>query len=483
MSLLTKRFQVLAFLICVALVTLVSSFFLSLEAGDEARRRFAGLVRVSDWHSSQLHTETLRLIGTLDRYILGDESLERNDIMFRYEILWSRFSAVLDDKKTLYIWSQGDEVLQGLFQNLKSLEPVISGVSRGDQEVNGYARAVLLDLEAELRKYFQTVVTGEALEAIWLQDLKATNLRNELYILGILTSSLLLAGLVFYELSRSRAHARREQEARVAAEEAQRNAEQARVAAELANRAKAEFLATMSHELRTPLNAIIGFSEAMAQGILGELDYAGRDYAGEIAIAGRHLLSIINDLLDLAKVDAGHLSLEETTMDCESILIACVLMVSDRASRRDIKIKIELPQGNIAIFGDQIRLKQAVINLLSNAVKFSLENSTVRILARLGETGGVTISIEDEGIGMSPEEVSVAMQRFRQVSRGLKRAHEGTGLGLPIVEALVKLHGGELRIFSSPGVGTTAIIELPSSRTRPSQKLATPSQNTTVQSI
>ena len=114
-----------------------------------------------------------------------------------------------------------------------------------------------------------------------------------------------------------------------------------------------------------------------------------------------------------------------------------------------------------------------MINLLSNAVKFSPENSTVRIWAKLGETGGVTLSVVDEGLGMSPEEVSVAMQRFRQVSRGLKRAHEGTGLGLPIVEALVKLHGGELRIVSSPGIGTTAAIELPSNRTQSPPKLAT----------
>ena len=186
MSLLTKRFQVLAFLICVALVTLVSSFFLSLGAGDEARQRFAGLVRLSDWHSSQLHTETLRLIGTLDQYIL--ETKVSNE-----PILYSamKFSGAASRqfwmiKNSLHILSNGDEVLQALFQKLKNLESVISRVSRDNKEVNEQVRAILLDLDAELRKYFQTVVTGEALEAIWLQDLKATNLRNELYILGIL---------------------------------------------------------------------------------------------------------------------------------------------------------------------------------------------------------------------------------------------------------------------------------------------------------
>ncbi len=238
--------------------------------------------------------------------------------------------------------------------------------------------------------------------------------------------------------------------------------------AEHANRAKSDFLANMSHELRTPLNAILGFSEIISKQLLGPVGtVAYREYANDIYTSGKHLLNIITDILDFAKIEATTLKLEETEIQLGKLLSTCMRFTSTRAVQADVKVALELPPDFPAVWADDLRLKQIVLNLLSNAIKFSPTGETVGIRARLNAEGGVEIEVVDRGCGMSPAELDVALQPFRQIESSMAKRTEGTGLGLPLAKRLIDLHGGALEIDTRPGKGTVARIRLPASRTRP----------------
>jgi two-component system cell cycle sensor histidine kinase PleC len=238
------------------------------------------------------------------------------------------------------------------------------------------------------------------------------------------------------------------------------------VAAEDADRTRANFLALMSHELRTPLNAIIGFSEILAGEMFGPHGvkaYGG--YAADILGAGRHLLSLINDILDLSKCDAGHLDLHSEPVDLSGLLRDCLRYLQARAADGKVSLGIEIPDDLPAVRADALRLKQIVLNLLSNAVKFTLAGGRVTLRADVAADGGVRIAVADTGIGMSPEQIPIALEPFRQISSPLARNVEGTGLGLSMAKALTERHGGTLGIESALEVGTTVTIHLPPGRT------------------
>jgi len=227
---------------------------------------------------------------------------------------------------------------------------------------------------------------------------------------------------------------------------------------ETASRHKSDFLATMSHELRTPLNAIIGFSEVLHEQMFGELNERQLAYVDDVLAAGKHLLSLINDVLDLAKIEAGKMELELSEVEIPEVLRSAVSMHSERASRGGVELSLTTEPEEITISADGRRVRQVVFNLLSNAVKFTPAEGRVDVSARLDD-GRVEIAVADTGPGIAPEELETIFEEFKQATDG-KRA-EGTGLGLPLSQKLVELHGGRLWVESEVDRGSTFRFTLP----------------------
>ena len=252
-----------------------------------------------------------------------------------------------------------------------------------------------------------------------------------------------------------------------ALEEVRRNQERliaAKEAAEAANRAKSEFLANMSHELRTPLNAIIGFSGMMSDRMFGPLEEKYVEYANIIGDSGRHLLAIITDILDVAKADADRLLLAEEQVEIGDVVELGSKIVQDMADRAQIEFVSEIDEHLPPMIGDPAKLTQILVNLLSNAVKFTAPGGQVRLTVEQRVHRGVTFRVEDTGIGMSADQIPIALAPFGQISNSLTRKHDGVGLGLPLTKRLVELHGGTIEIDSEPGKGTIASVHLPEER-------------------
>ncbi len=251
--------------------------------------------------------------------------------------------------------------------------------------------------------------------------------------------------------------------------EASAHLRRAKEEAEYANRSKSEFLATMSHELRTPLNAIIGFSEIIkteAFGPTGNATY--KEYANDINESGAHLLELINDILDLSKVEAGSMELSEEVVSLDSIIRAVHVLVKERAQEADVVLTVPGPCPGLELYADRRKLKQILVNLLSNAIKFTEAGGRVEL--RIEHTGGrVLMHVIDTGIGIPADAVQKAMEPFGQVESHLSRRHHGSGLGLPLAKRMVELHGGELSIESAVGCGTTVTMSFPPERTVPAR--------------
>ncbi|NJO12271.1 MAG: HAMP domain-containing histidine kinase [Gammaproteobacteria bacterium] len=251
------------------------------------------------------------------------------------------------------------------------------------------------------------------------------------------------------------------------AEAAAKVAQEARDKAEAANRAKSDFLANMSHELRTPLNAIIGFSDIIKEQMLGPVGNERYvEYIRDINNSANHLLSVINDILDLSKIEFGNVPLIEENVDLDAVLQAC--LTSHRRTRPDNGGHHRSTTSRLAampvLWAEQRRIKQILINLLSNAVKFTPNGGMIAIDLRRERDDGLAIIVADTGIGIRREDFDVIMAPFGQADTGLNRKFEGTGLGLPLTKAFIEMHGGRLLLDSELGQGTTVTVVLPAKR-------------------
>jgi len=331
----------------------------------------------------------------------------------------------------------------------------------------------------------ELVNKAESDMVVRVEESAESNRRSRLLVVGIAIGSLLLALGMGYTISWSLVGPLRQMEARFGEIAAGDFAKQLTVAnrdefgalaanlnrmndqlrqlygqIEAANRNKSEFLANMSHELRTPLNAIMGFSEALDERYFGELNEKQTEYVKDIHSSGKHLLSLINDILDLSKIEAGRMELEIAEFDLPAALADASALVRERAHRLGISLELEVDPALGTVRADERKFKQIMLNLLSNAVKFTPEGGAVCVRSRLNGAM-VEVGVSDTGSGIAPQDQSAVFEEFRQVGSDSGRKAEGTGLGLPLAKRFIELHGGAIRLESALGKGSTFSFTLP----------------------
>lgn len=253
--------------------------------------------------------------------------------------------------------------------------------------------------------------------------------------------------------------------------------------ADTANHAKSSFLANMSHELRTPLNAIIGFSEMMMKETFGPMGHEKySEYMGDVHLSAKHLLEIINEVLDMSKIEAGRVELHEEDFDLMGLCDSVVRIVTSRVFSSDLKIKLDQADCFPKLYADPRLVRQILINLVTNAVKYSSKGGIINVTPKIEKNGEMTVTVKDQGVGIPADRIQEAMEPFGQINEHTTSSvYQGTGLGLPLAKAMTEMHGGELRLTSEEGKGTTVTISFPASRVKPQKNKENTAPNTGIE--
>ncbi|HEY9079074.1 HAMP domain-containing sensor histidine kinase [Magnetovibrio sp.] len=403
------------------------------------------------WVMSQLTLELERTLHAVHMFAQPGSTLPHKEMMLRYDLLWSRVPPILTARDTAHLrsFTEINDTVTDLKHTLLRLDPIVENLNRTDREAMNVIQDALLPFSSRLNRLSSLIVTNTSeFEKAYNQDVDERTRKLEISVVVILLGALLMVGLLVIESLQIRkllAHAR--------------SAEQR---AEEASRAKSSFLANMSHELRTPLTGIIGFSGMMEQETMGPLPPKYKEYAGDIEKSGKHLLDLINDILDLSKAEANKIELDADVHDITAIIEQSERLVAGLLETYSVHVVTDIADNLPEIRVDRRRVVQCVVNLLSNAIKFSPDGSKVLLTAAPTSGGGLSIAIHDQGKGMSADDLKIAMQPFGQIRHGPDVQHEpGTGLGLPLVKSMMELHGGDLEITSTPGQGTVARLIFP----------------------
>jgi signal transduction histidine kinase len=468
-----------AFLMIVAM--LLASGIVGLRALSEVNRRTEDMVQLQRKIAAyrQLNHDTVAQLYSVASSLLKPEerTLEatlRQLNQFGYDL--DRLQFVAQDEKEIYARLRQDyeefiQIVTQVIELIRSGRPVEGRDLQLTKATPHTERLERLTNELVNKAESDMVISIEASHDAYVASRRA--------VIAFAVASILLALLLGYAISSSITVPVKQMEARMheiaagkfatqllvlnrdelgmlAADLNRMSNELGRVYGELeaASRHKSEFLANMSHELRTPLNAIIGFSDVMSTRMFGELNDKQMEYVRDIYASGHHLLSLINDILDLSKVEAGRMELSVAKFDLPAAIDSATTLVRERATRYEISLKVEIDKRLNAFSGDERKFKQILLNLLSNAVGFTPAGGTVAVIAHPIDVG-VQVAVRDTGIGIAPHDQDKIFEAFHQVGGDFAARREGTGLGLTLARRFVAMHGGRLWVESEPGKGST----------------------------
>jgi len=423
------------------------------------RETYGYLLTANNWAVSQLQREYQRFMHALDRYALGDPAVTHGDVVLRMELLWSRLPVLLNGEVTAETRKIDGAVamLRRLRDTLQAQEAAVKALRRGDDA----ARADIREAFAEFRKPIHDLTVefygGGHYQSV-RKRIAESRRASTRYQLALLVLGLTLVAFLAAQVAGNQRKARRE----IAAREA----------AERANATKSLFLANMSHELRTPLNAIIGFSDLQRQELYGPMPARYREYAEDINDSARHLLAVLNDILDMAKVETGQIKLAEESFDPVEAFQASLSMVTVTTENKQQSLVTRIDSGlpeDLRLRGDARIFRQIVLNLVTNAIKYCPAGSHISAVLSM-DGRDLRLTVADDGPGIEDTALARVTEPFFRGGAQLTRQASGSGLGLSLVKSFTEAHDGTLRIDSRPGHGTTVRVTFPAARVHQAER-------------